>query len=164
MAVHCNFYLCNSAPNTVFKDNRLLNVTSYTADLYEDTDVLNPSLKMVWNDNYATMFNYVYIQEFKRFYFIKKITAETGGAARIDCHVDVLYTYSRPLANCELYVTREGKEGKPTDIRDSQFPLKATKKIIPYRLASTFFNLNSADRSSRNFVVNLIGRDDAIGG
>lgn len=162
--VHCNFYLCNSAPNTVYKDNRLLNITAYTADLYEDTDILNPSLKMVWNDDYATKFNYVYIQEFKRYYFIRKITAETGGAARIDCHVDVLYTYSRPLGNCELYVTREGKEGHPTNIRDTQFPLKATKKIIPYRLASTFFNLNSADTSSRNFVVNLIGRDDAIGG
>lgn len=155
--VYANLIQNKSAPNTVWKNTTII-ARNVQVELYEDTDVLNPSLKLVWDDTYPITVNYLYINKFDRFYFIKKMTALTGGGVRIDCAVDPLFTYAAALSSCKLFITREGKVGHPTYIKDSQYPLLTDKEPIAYKLGSTFFNLNSATNTSRNFVLNIMGR------
>ena len=50
--------------------------------------------------------NYLYISEFGRFYFVKNIEAVNESTFRLDCSVDVLYTYRARILNIEGLIER----------------------------------------------------------
>lgn len=158
--VHVTFYTMTDKPNVINKT--LGNGFATTAELYEDTNITNPELKMAWNSNYATTYNYFYIEEFKRYYFITDMIAETGGAARIKGSIDVLYTYRETLNLTEVLITRQyaTPNYRPTYVKDSQFPVHPNRETKTYPLydQQVVFNLANATPTSRNFVLNVMGR------
>lgn len=82
----------NSAENNkVDKTTSLIEVATLTGTLREQTSIINPSITI----ELSTLldFNYVYIEEFKRYYFVKNIVNITNKMWRIDLHVDVLMSY-----------------------------------------------------------------------
>lgn len=102
-----------------------------------------------------------YISEFKRYYFVKDIVAEPGGAARVKGSIDVLYTYANSITNSKVLITREyATPGKDlTYVKDSQYPLHANRDIQIYELyGDNPFNLTGANDSTYNFVLNVMGR------
>ena len=82
--------------------------------LLESTNVVNPSViiggftKMEDISDY----NYCYIAQFKRHYFISDIKNLTGGRVQIDMHVDVLKSYKDSILASEQLVTAENYNGK----------------------------------------------------
>lgn len=68
-------------------------------------------------------FNYCFVQDWDRYYFIKDSVALTGRRGIIRCEIDVLYTYSEAIKRLNATCIRNGGIGKPTDVIDSSFPL-----------------------------------------
>lgn len=158
--VHVTFYTTVSKPNVIVKSLTQQLVT--TAELYDDTNIINPELKLAWSDNYATTYNYFYIQEFKRYYFIADIIAQPGGAVKLRGQLDVLYTYRETLGYTEVLVTRQYATPKyqPTYIKDPQFPVHPNRETHTYPLyeSQVTFNLGTALPTNKNFVLNIMGR------
>ena len=50
--------------------------------------------------------NYLYIEEFGRYYFVDSVTIEPGGLLVFEASVDVLYTYRKDLLNTQFEVIR----------------------------------------------------------
>ncbi len=103
-----------------------------TAELYDNTDVLKPELKVAWRNEFITLVNYVYIAEFNRFYFIDDVVAEPGGAARLKCSIDVMYTYRNSIKATTIFLTRAAQPNLATAetyIKDSQYPLYLDKYV-----------------------------------
>lgn len=60
-----------------------------------DFDILNPIIILSEND--PRNYNYVFISELNRYYFIEKIEAIRNGVYKCFLHVDVLKTYSTSI-------------------------------------------------------------------
>lgn len=160
--VHIVLYTYGGPPSLIHKN--LSNGYSTTAELYDNTDILNPELKLAWDNNYATGYDMFYIQEFNRYYFIKDIVAEPGGAARIKGSIDVLYTYANSISNSLVLITREYDTSghSLTYVKDSQYPLHANRDIQIYELyGDNPFNLTTANDLTYNFVLNVMGKSQA---
>ena len=71
-----------------------------TGTFKTDLDILNPKI-IISDISYSILdFNYCFIQELNRYYFVKNITILSNNRFLIDCKIDVLKTYSTELQNC----------------------------------------------------------------
>jgi hypothetical protein len=170
--VHITFYVTTADRRWILKP--LANGIQTTAELYDNTDIFTPELKLAWNNDYASRINYFYIEEFKRYYFLEDVVAEPGGAARVKGSLDVLYTYHNSIMMDDITITRAfnskidapadvsglftNSQG-PTYIKDSKLPLNPQREIEVYEFSGNNpFNLNTAEATSMNFVLNVMGR------
>lgn len=97
----------NSSP--VEKIGKTLTIgTDYTCTLKDNCSILKPVLDISSSDNITT-FNYMYISEFGRYYFIDDITSLHNNIWRISAHVDVLETYSTAILANDAVIKRQQK-------------------------------------------------------
>lgn len=170
--VNITFYSISEDRRTIYKTLGTPIITT-TAELYDSSNILNPELKLAWDNKYASSANYFYIQQFNRYYFIEDVIAEPGGAARIKGSIDVLYTYHESLEVQDIVITRAYESRSkiptrsdffnsgtgPTYVKDPQYPLLPNREIRTYEFKQiTPFNLTTATNSSPNFVLNIMGR------
>lgn len=107
-------------------------------------------------DTYSTTANYCYIPEYGRFYYITGHTFNKGEQVIINCTVDVLQTYSNFIRGLTCTVLRQENE-KPNKIVDGSLPISPEKRLRTIRFSDSPFNLNGANQSSFNFILNVAG-------
>lgn len=74
---------------------------TYNGTFKNDFDILNPKI-IISDATYSILdFNYCFIQELNRYYFIENVTILSNNRFSVDCKIDVLKTYSTELQNCE---------------------------------------------------------------
>jgi len=79
---------------------------SYSCTLKDTTSVLNPVLILKTSDPVYN-YNYLYIQEFGRYYFINDIRSVNNNVWEISAHVDVLETYKTAILANNAVVKRQ---------------------------------------------------------
>lgn len=91
--LHLKLYNYSDAIKRVNKSSVLPVVyTSLTGDQVDEVQSLSDVEIIIASVN-APTFNYCYIQEYNRYYFITNITWICGTAFQLSMHVDVLFTY-----------------------------------------------------------------------
>ena len=108
--------------------------------------------------NFSTDFNYCYISDFDRYYFVKSITLLTGQRVQIDLTIDVLMTYKEEIKKLTVNVLRY-ENIEPTYLTDSRIPLYSdtVQKVIEF--SENIFNLESPSENSKNFLLTVAGGD-----
>lgn len=103
------FYKNESNPNYVNK-NLTLNHTMQ-GTLRDGTSLLDPILLVEANAPgfQANGYNYVYVQEFKRYYYITNIVSTYYKMWEIHCHVDVLMSFKDDILKQTAIVSRQEK-------------------------------------------------------
>lgn len=97
----------NSSP--VEKIEKTLSAGStYSCALKDDTSVLDPVIILQTSDNIFS-YNYMYISDFGRYYFIKDIVSLNNNRWQITAHVDVLETYKQQILSNEAVIKRSEK-------------------------------------------------------
>lgn len=76
------------------------------ATIIDDTSILSPRLKVRDNGIIMVQYNYCYIADFKRYYYITDITV-SNGYIYIDCKVDVLMSYAAEIRACTGVIARQ---------------------------------------------------------
>ena len=76
------------------------------AVIIDDTTILEPRLKVRDNGIIMVQYNYCYIADFKRYYYITNITV-SNGYILIDCKVDVLMSYANEIKACTGVIARQ---------------------------------------------------------
>ena len=84
--------------------------TVLTGSLRNESSVINPSF-LIEHEN-PSGFNYCYIADFGRYYFITNITSIRTNIWRIDCAVDVLMSFSNEILSLDVIV---GYNSSPDD-------------------------------------------------
>lgn len=97
-------YLNSSPANYVNKS-----ITQVGSDLVgylrEASSVVDPVITIERSD--PTGFNYVYIPEFNRYYFVEGIGSDLNNLVSISLHVDVLMTYKAQIATMKAVIKRQ---------------------------------------------------------
>ena len=93
-------YVCSSERQAI---NKILDTeTLLTGSLRGESSIINPSFLIEYTN--PSGFNYCYIPEFGRYYFITNITSVRTGIWRIDCSVDVLMSFKNQILSLNVIV------------------------------------------------------------
>lgn len=90
--------------------NKLLDtISTVTGYLRDSTSILDPIVTIETDvpANIISATNYVYIQEFGRYYYVVNITSDVTGLWEIELHVDVLKTYATQIKAQRAVVARQ---------------------------------------------------------
>ena len=97
------FYTSSAEPNSFPKV--LGEAIRYQGELRDECDILNPVLT-IEGLNPDTTFNYCYIPDFKRYYFITESSGVRTGLIQFNLHVDVLQSWSKEILELEAIISR----------------------------------------------------------
>ena len=98
--------------------------TEFDANLKAPSSIINPRLEMAAD---CRAFNYCYIPDFDRYYFINDITYNAG-LWILDLSVDVLASYKTVIGNTDMYVVRASYT-HDAGIIDNEYPAKTGPSI-----------------------------------
>lgn len=94
------FYYNSSSDNTINKtlnDEMILD-----GSLRDSSEVIHPEIMVKANS--VNTYNYLYIPEFNRFYYIREITSYRTGLWIVKCEIDVLHTYAPHILNLQCII------------------------------------------------------------
>jgi hypothetical protein len=113
---------------------------SYSCSLKDTTSVLNPVLIIRTSDPVYN-YNYLYIQEFGRYYFINDIKSVNNNVWEISAHVDVLETYKSSILANEAVIRRQDKLFN-LYLDDSDFHVLNYERVQTLKFPANAFSKN----------------------
>lgn len=158
MAVDMSVYTLNSEKNKVNKtvnSSDLSLVTTYQGTLKDETDLMNPSILLELPA--VPAFNYVYITQLGRYYFVRDYSIVRNGLYRINLREDVLTSFGSQILQQGAVLSRYESDENPMLV-DSKRPMSSavSYSIIPFTASGTHrLDKTLLDSSSRCFAVTL---------
>lgn len=139
--------------------------TGYDITLKDDTSLLQPDIVLKWTGSGSpTSYNYVYIPDFMRYYWISNWTySERCWVA--SCSVDVLASYKTYIGAAEKYVLRSASESDPLAM-DTLYPAKAETTWSLEYLDMTDSAYAGLDLSTGCYIMGVSGANatGSVGG
>ena len=102
-------YENNSDSNVINKD--LTGRKSIDINLKKQNNLMDLVIKLQTNTN-IIKYNYCYIPDFKRFYFIQDIEVYNNNMFNLYLHIDLLETYKQDLQECNCIIGRSEQVNK----------------------------------------------------
>ena len=96
-----------SEPNTINKT--ISNALTLSGVLREESSISKPTFRICSNSD-ISQYNYCYIPEFGRYYFISEIVIERTGIWNISTKCDVLESFKNKILDLEAVIGRQENE------------------------------------------------------
>lgn len=103
------------------------------------TDILKPVI-LVAGSLPVDSVNYVYLEEFKRWYFVTNIKTVRSSLYELNLSVDVLYTYRESIKNLEVVTARQ-ENSYNTYLNDNEFTVY-NNTFVQQKTFPSGFNTN----------------------
>ncbi len=116
----------------------------FLGQLRESCDIIDPVITFETTENevWGTLFpefNYIWIKDFSRYYFVNDIVHIASNLWEIHAHVDVLFTYKDQIKACPCVCARNQYRQTPL-ITDEKAPLSANAQTQIINFSKTFDN------------------------
>ena len=142
MSIQANFYKNNKRVNSTKIPSMSTGDFAQMVELKEVTNLFTPTLiitRDVFHDSQDNLinpmeYNYVYLPDFKRYYFVRSWSWILG-RWECDLEVDVLASFKTQIGNTTAYVMRSFSNADP-DIIDTKYPVKAAAADSSYQAQS----------------------------
>lgn len=123
-------YKNHSEKNKINKS--LTGEVEYSGTLRDETSVINPVV-MIHATN-LSLFNYAYISEFHRYYFIRDIVSVRNGLWRVSMSVDVLMSFKNDILDLNVILSDTETTGQNSYYSGDQWRslVKAKTDIIKF--------------------------------
>ncbi len=96
-------YKTESSANTI---NKVINfVTDIDVKFKDEVNIFNPTIVLKYND--LIDFNYMYIEKFKRYYFIESVEVFPNKIYHLTLKCDVLMSFKNDILNSYGNITRQ---------------------------------------------------------
>ena len=115
--MNATLYTNNSPKENVSKS--LTQVATATINLLEQTSITNPKIVYEGAD---INFDYIYIQELGRYYYVVEAVSLVTGIWQITCKEDVLETYASQIKNHSALIERQEFTYNPY-LKDNLVPM-----------------------------------------
>lgn len=96
-----------SERNKIIKEFNSNDSLTLAGSLRAECSLLHPVILVEISGSSIAQYNYCYIPEFGRYYFINNIESVRTNVWRIHCNVDVLMSYSQQILNLNVIVSDE---------------------------------------------------------
>lgn len=96
-----NLFTCNAENERVDKTDFISNRFVMNGTLRDESSVIDPVIMIEKTNPAKNNYNYMYIPEFGRWYYINDIVSIRNMLWEIHAHVDVLYTWGADIKNME---------------------------------------------------------------
>lgn len=128
--MNLSLFVNNSEKNKL--DKSLSSELKFNGKLREESSVVNPSI-MIQATN-PSSYNYAYIPEFNRYYFITDMVSIRTGIWEISMHVDVLMSFKAGIKNTSIILSDTETTGQTNYISGEQWVrnVKDTTEIIKF--------------------------------
>ena len=134
MAFTISLFKTASENNRVVK--ALTNEKQLSGELRNQTSVLKPTIRIESADNISG-YNYCYISEFGRYYYITDIVSVRTNCFIIYLRCDVLMSYSAQIKSLRPIIERE-EVGQSSGLIDNDMPININKKVQKYYFPKGF--------------------------
>lgn len=150
------FYTSSAEPNSFPKV--LGKAIRYQGELRDECDILNPVLT-IEGLNPDTTFNYCYIPDFKRYYFITESSVVRTGLMEFVLHVDVLQSWSSQILEQEGIVLRNEYEYNSMLIDDmvNILPNNDGITIEFTKVGDRSLTIENVTSDTRNIILTTVG-------
>lgn len=134
-----DLFTCVAERNRVNKSNYLQNRFTLDGSIKHPTSTTNIVIEIQKSNPLLYNYNYMYISEFKRFYFIDEITNVSRNRWVIRASVDVLFSFKNDILNMECVLDKVENEAVANlYLDDGSFVMDSRKyneiKEFPYGL------------------------------
>lgn len=137
--VNISLYKCSCDNKVVNKLPYMTYVSSVTGIFREPANVLSMDLRLdTSNPDFKKDFNYVYVTEFERFYYVASITYERNNIINVKLTIDVLMSYYNGIQTLTGFIERcENPNLANNNIIDTRRVIaqgtKITEKSLTYK-------------------------------
>ena len=154
-----NLYQCTSEPERVDKTSYLTSIGTCLGALREECSIIRPSIIVQFEDG-VPFANYIYIPIFERYYYITNITSIRQKLWRLECEVDVLFTYKNGINALNALIARQEFDYN-NELIDNQLPCEKGAEIEVVDWSDGGINVgkftNQLPNGSHNFVLTVVG-------
>ena len=115
-------------------EKELIEVANIDCKIKDDCSILNPTLIIKID---SVDYNYVYIPEFNRYYYIDDIVTLNSRLKEISCSVDVRQSYREQLRDTSAIIARNERyynQYIPDNMIGADSRIEVTAKKFPYSL------------------------------
>lgn len=141
MEIH--LYKNNSDNRNMSKS--LLDEIAINGILKDSCEITNPTILIEANN--LSQYNYMYIPDFGRYYYINTIEVVRTNLWRLSCHVDVLMTYRASLLNLKGVISRQQNQYN-LYLDDGELPIyqntSTVTKVFPNKINGESYILTVA--------------------
>lgn len=148
-----DLYVCTDENNRLNKAN-LSNSIQLSGYFRDEVSVMDPVVKIETSTNISG-YNYAYISDFGRYYFIKNIKAVRTGLWELTLSVDVLMTYQSYLRDIPVIASR-AENGYNQMLKDDQRATYEDTRTQTYNFP------RSLDANGRKYYLVLTGGTETI--
>lgn len=130
-----NLFTYNKEKNRINKTSYISNRFVMDGVLRNDTSAINPSILIEKTNPAIYKYNYMYIPDFGRYYFIEDITQIRNNLWEIKARCDVLYTYMTDILSNKCIIEKaESSTDANLYLNDGSFVTDARKynEVIPF--------------------------------
>lgn len=130
-----NLFTCTSERNRIDKSDYISNRFTMEGALRNESSVTNPVILIEKTNPVSVKYNYMYIEEFKRWYFIDDIVSVRDKLWEIHASVDVLYSFKNDILSTYCILEKaENEDDANLYLDDGSFVLDSRKynTVIPF--------------------------------
>lgn len=151
--------LFNNSSDRRQLNKNLTEIKTISAISKGDINIISPTIIINYFNNVD--FNYCYISDFNRYYFVNSISLLQGQRVQIELKIDVLMTYKADIENLKVNILRY-ENIEPSLLYDSRIPLfsETVQKVIEF--PENIFNLENPSENSKNFLLTVAGGDFSV--
>lgn len=142
-------YKNSDEPNKINKTLDDFYETKLNGTLRDETSVINPIILVDNVIDSISFFNYCYIPEFKRYYFIKEVTVVRNKLFRLFLEIDVLMSYKEDILNLDCVINKQENNSTPY-INDNS-------RIYENRNFTSIVNYENGFDDDGNFILLTAG-------
>ena len=146
-------YKYNGDNRKVDKDLNIVQTIS-NANVITSMNIIDPVIVLDMDMSFDAIrsFNYIYIADLKRYYYVTNIEILENGFLKVNCHIDVLKTYASDILNSTQYIKRQ--EHKCSfQLADSEYNIKANRNLTIKNFGNEIIQPNEY------FILTTFGKD-----
>ena len=135
-------------------DKTLTGVKTYSnADIVGDMNIQNPTISLKL-DSFTEVinFNYIYIPELRRYYYVDNSTIREDGFVQLQCRVDVLKSFKTDILASTQYVERQQNKCA-YQLPDNLYNIKSNRNLTIKNFGSEIINPNY------DFILTTYGKE-----
>lgn len=134
-------------------DKTLQDVSTYSnATIVGDMSIQNPTI-LLQLDSFTDVinFNYIYIPELRRYYYVVDSTIREDGYVQLQCRVDVLKSFKNDILGSTQYIDRQ--QNKCTyQLPDGMYNIKSNRNLTIKNFGNVIIEPNA------NFLLQTSGK------